>query len=220
MRKPDSSSDADSRPEPVTFAEAERALLQQLEQLPERRGLTLQRLAQLYRRDGRHDQAIARMRELFAMPLDLEFKAAFALAMGGHAESDGDYLGAVCYYEETLKLKPADPMTAYFGSNNLGFSLNELGRFVEGEASCRTAIPILPERPNAHKNLGLALAGQQRWREAAACYVEATRVCAGDPRSCTHLEELLIGHPELVAEFGEAAKECRRAVGSARAWMN
>lgn len=207
-------------PEPLTFAEAERALLQQLEELPERRGLTLQRLAQLYRRAGRHDQAIARLRELFAMPLDLEFKAAFALAMGGHAESDGDYLGAVGYYEETLKLKPADPAAAYFANNNLGFSLNQLGRFQDGEFYCRVAIPILPERPNAHKNLGLALAGQKRWREAAACYVEATRICPTDPRSCTHLEELLLGYPELVAEFGEAAKECRRAVGSARAWMN
>ena len=143
-----------------------------------------------------------------------------ALAMGGHAEHAGDYPGAVAYYEETLRFKPADPMTAYFANNNLGFSLNQLGRFVEGEACCRTAIPILPERPNAHKNLGLALAGQGRWREAAACYVEATRVCPSDPRSCALLEALVRDHPELVAEFAEAARAGRNAVGGARAWMN
>lgn len=220
MNLPEPRPDPPDERRPLTFDEAERALLQQLEELPERRGLTLQRLAQLYRRDGRHDQAIARMRELFAMPLDLEFKAAFALAMGGHAESDGDYLGAVCYYEETLKLKPADPMTAYFGNNNLGFSLNKLGRFVEGEACCRMAIPILPERSNAHKNLGLALAGQKRWREAAACFVEATRVCPTDPRSCVLLEELLRDHAGLHEEFREAARTCRCQVDAARAGLN
>ena len=154
------------------------------------------------------------------MPLELEFKAACALAMGGHAEQAGDFLGAVGYYEETLSLKPTNPATGYFANNNLGYSLNQLGRFVEGETFCRTAIPILPERPNAHKNLGLALAGQGRWREAAASYVEATRVCPSDPRSCALLEALVRDHPELEAEYGERVRTDRKAVGSARAWMN
>ena len=220
MRKPFPLSDPSSTPEPLTFAEAEKLLLLLLEEQPKDRGATLQRLCQLYARAGRHDLAIARLREVFAMPLELEFKAACALAMGGYAEQSGDFLGAVAYYEETLSLKPTHPATIYFANNNLGYSLNQLGRFVEGEAFCRAAVPILPERPNAHKNLGLALAGQGRWREAAACYVEATRVCPGDPRSCALLETLLRDHPELVAEFGELARASRSAVGGARAWAN
>ena len=195
-------------------------LLLRLDEKPQARQSTLQSLAQLYGRAGRHDEAIARLRELFGLMEDPELKAACALAMGGHAESRQDFAAAVIYYREALRLEPSQPDSWYFIHNNLGYSLNQLGQFLEGESLCRRAITILPGRPNAHKNLGLALAGQQRWREASACYVEATRVSPADPRSCTHLEELLRDHPELVAEFGEAAKECRKAVGSARAWMN
>ena len=220
MRMPFPLSDPGSTPEALTFAEAEKSLLLLLEEQPKHRGATLQRLCQLYAGVGRHDLAIARLREVFAMPLELEFKAACAVAMGCHAEEAGDFLGAVSYYQETLSLKPTNPETIYFANNNLGYSLNQLGRFVEGEAFCRGAIPILPERSNAHKNLGLALAGQGRWRDAAACYVEATRVRPTDPRSSVLLEELLRDHTELAAEFGEAAQTCRKAVGGARAWTN
>ena len=42
-----------------------------------------------------------------------------------------------------------------------------LGHFAEGEKFCRAAIEINPSRPNGHKNLGIALAGQGQYREAA-----------------------------------------------------
>jgi protein O-GlcNAc transferase len=124
-------------------------------------------------------------------------------------------LSAVRYYREALAFEPVAPEAWYFIHNNLGFSLNQLGRFSEGEFYCRTAIGILPERPNAHKNLGLAHAGQGRWREAALCFIEATRVRPQDPRSCAHLEDLLKAHPELHPEFAQPALECRAAVTAA-----
>lgn len=198
----------------------EQSLLRRLETEPGRRERTLQELAVWYRRAGRHQEAIARLEEFCAISRDTEGVAVSLLAMGGRAEEVADFVAAVAYYEAALKQNPNAPEVRYFVRNNLGFSLNQLGRFVEGEACCRTAIPILPERPNAHKNLGLALAGQGRWREAAACYVEATRVRPSDPRSCAHLEQLLRDHPGLVAEFGEAARDGRNAVGTARAWAN
>ncbi len=195
-------------------------LLLCLDEQPLHRKATLQSLAQLYGRSGRHDQAIARLRELFALMEDPELKAACALAMGGNAESMGDFAAAVIYYREALTFEPSQPDSWYFIHNNLGYSLNQLGQFMEGESLCRKAITILPGRPNAHKNLGLALAGQQRWREAATCYVEATRVRPSDPRSCVLLEELLRDHAELQAEFRESARACRCQVDAARSGRN
>ena len=49
---------------------------------------------------------------------------------------------------------------------------------------------IDPSRPNAHKNLGISLAGQSQYREAAQCFVTATQVNAADPRA---LRLLLMG---------------------------
>lgn len=65
------------------------------------------------------------------------------------------------------------------------------------------------------RGLGNAMAGQKRLREAAECYVEATRVCPKDPRSCVLLETLLCEHPELQPDFSEAAKRCRELVDDA-----
>jgi tetratricopeptide (TPR) repeat protein len=90
------------------------------------------------------------------------------------------------------------------------YSLNQLGDFVQGERYCNEATTIDPRRPNAYKNLGLALQGQQRWAEAARCFVQATQVDAADPRSLRHLVELLQAHPEL--DFQSELELCRSAV--------
>jgi tetratricopeptide (TPR) repeat protein len=104
----------------------------------------------------------------------LEQKAACVLVMGATAEKKQDFEAAVRFYREALAMEPVRNDVWYFIHNNLGYSLNMLGQFAEGEKFCRAAIEINPFRPNGHKNLGIALAGQGRYREAARCFVTAT----------------------------------------------
>jgi len=72
-----------------------------------------------------------------------------------------------------------------------------------------------PNRPNAYKNLGLSLAGQGQYCEAAQCFVAATQVNAADPRAFHLLMDLLKNRPELEYDFETAALCCRKAVETA-----
>src|SRR5207249_4331376 len=99
----------------------------------------------------------------------------------------------------------------YFINNNLGFSLNTLEQFAAGEKYCRRAIEIDPNRPNAYKNLGIALTGQGQYHDAAKCFVTATQVNAADPRALRLLQDLINQHPELAYEFEKAAELCQKA---------
>jgi tetratricopeptide (TPR) repeat protein len=121
-------------------------------------------------------------------------------------------------------MEPARNDTWYFIHNNLGYSYNQIGRFAEGENCCRRAIQINPARPNGHKNLGIALAAQGKYREAALCYITGTFNHAGDGRSFTLLKELVKEHPELGFDFQKQIDRCEKlvnfavlAIGRARA---
>ena len=131
-------------------------------------------------------------------------------------ENARDYPAAVRYYRKALALKPTDRFVRYFINNNLGFSLNALGDFAEGEIYCRKAIEIDPGRPNGHKNLGIALAGQGCYPEAAECFIAATQENALDSRAFNLLTELLENHPELEVEFGDVARLCGEAIKQAK----
>lgn len=93
---------------------------------------------------------------------DLEKQAAVFLHLGGAAEQKHDFEAAVTFYRRAIALEPTRLDVWYFAHNNLGFSLNQLGRFSDGEIFCQDAIRIDPSRPNGHKNLGLSLANSCR----------------------------------------------------------
>jgi tetratricopeptide (TPR) repeat protein len=119
---------------------------------------------------------------------------------------------AVASYSRAFALPAREDSIWYLLNNNLGYSLNRIGRHAEAEAYCRAAIAIDPERHNAHKNLGLSLQGQGRYLEAARWLLAAARLAPNDVRALNHLEDLLgqheeigRGHPEIL----EAAQECR-----------
>ena len=96
--------------------------------------------------------------------------------------------------------------------------MNILGRHVEAKAQCRSVIDIDSTRHNAHKNLGLALAGQSRFREAAHYLLEADLRCPGDRRARQHLIDLLTDNPELLEADSTLAAACReRGVRPGRA---
>ena len=131
------------------------------------------------------------------------------------AEKKGNFDLAVGFYRQALSLEPVNSDTWYFILNNLGFSLNQLKQFAEGEVCCRRAIAIKPLRANAHKNLGLALQGQRYYRDAAEAFVAAIKANASDRRALGHLENLLKAQPELETEFTERLDRCRKAVAHA-----
>jgi len=210
-----------SLPDPATgelvalsFEEAERLLQKKLAEAKENPQNALWELARLYSHAKQQEKALDCLRKVMDLQPDLEHKAGCVLAMGQTMEQVGDYESAVRYYREAFGLEPLNTGTWYFINNNLGYSLNTLNRFEEGERFCRAAIEIDRQRPNAFKNLGIALQGQQKFAEAAHCFVQATQADASDPRSLKLLEELEAEHPEL--ELEADLECCRKAVSVAR----
>ncbi len=118
------------------------------------------------------------------------------LSAGCDAEKAGDFSRAIKEYLCGLEHPSEDFDTRYLLNNNLGYSLIQVGEYVEAEKYCREAISINPHRYNAHKNLGLALRGQGQYLEAANSLQLASMMSA-NPRARKHLDELLSEHPEL-----------------------
>jgi tetratricopeptide (TPR) repeat protein len=94
-------------------------------------------------------------------------KAECFLRMGDAMEHARDYESAQNAYARAFDLPQEQDETWYFLNNNRGYCLNQIGRHLEAEKYCRAAIEIERERHNAHKNLGVALANQGRYAEAA-----------------------------------------------------
>lgn len=79
----------------------------------------------------------------------------------------------------------------------------------------RQALVIEPRRPNAYKNLGLALEAKGEFAQAAEQFIAATHVNATDSRSLGHLEALMAAHPELevdVPDLRERFEACVKVV--------
>jgi tetratricopeptide (TPR) repeat protein len=202
----------------LSAAEAEQFLREKLDEAGAVKTEALWQLAQFYKLNNRPAQARQRLRQLLPLLPDPEAKASCFFTMGQTEEKARDYAAAIRYYKAALALEPASLFTWYFIHNNLGYSLNTLGRFAEGEACCRQAIQIDPTRPNGHKNLGMALTGQGQYRDAAKAFVAATQANACDSRALGLLEELLKQHPDLEYEFQDAVECCRKAIQVAAKW--
>jgi tetratricopeptide (TPR) repeat protein len=199
----------------VSSEEMERLLLKKLAESENNPTQPLWQLALFYKQLRQHGKALTRLQELLPLLPEPEERARCILTMGQTTEQTGNYAAAAGYYKQALALEPMHTWTWYFVNNNLGFTLNIMERFAEAEPYCRRAIETDPNRPNAYKNLGLSLAGQGQYREAAQCYVAATQVNATDPRAFHLLMDLLKTHSELEYDFQTAATCCRKAVETA-----
>lgn len=206
----------DGRVVELTDDQMERLLVKELQEAKADPTQPMWKLAIFYRSQGNLDRALALFRDLLLRVPDLESKAQLIFSLGQTAEKASDFDLAVRFYREALGMEPCSPFTWYFIHNNLGYSLNQLGRYGEGADYCRRAITISQQPPNGHKNLGLALTGLGRYREAAEAFIRATQANASDARSLRHLEALLSEHPELEFEFSKAVAACREAVAVAR----
>ncbi|MDB6035521.1 MAG: peptidase and chymotrypsin/Hap [Verrucomicrobiales bacterium] len=201
----------------VSAEETERLLLKRLKDETAAPHDALWELAKFYSHTKQHEKALDCLRRIMASLPDAERKAACVLAMGQTMEQVADYPAAIRYYREAFALEPTNTRTWYLIHNNLGFSLNTLGQFSEGERLCRIAVQIDPDRPNAYKNLGISLEGQGRYEAAAEYFVQGTKADASDARSYHLLLKLLNEHPELSHRFSAEAECCRKAVEFAAA---
>ncbi len=129
--------------------------------------------------------------------------AACILAKGCIHEKLGDYRTATDTYRTAFDLSIRKNETWYFLFNNLGYSLIRINRHIEAEDYCRVAITLAPRWHNAHRNLGLALEGQERFIEAADSFIRASVCCPGDGRALARLRAML----ERVPEVGQASPE-------------
>ncbi|HLH56737.1 MAG TPA: tetratricopeptide repeat protein [Verrucomicrobiae bacterium] len=203
---------------PLTAGQAEERLLAEVKKGAEAGNpiKAMWDLANFYKATYQVEKAEKAVRDLLARVPDIENKAYLILSLGQLAEMSKDFDLAVRFYLQGVSMEPCAQFTWYYLHNNLGYSLNQLGRFEEGERYCRRAIEITAKPQNAHKNLGLALQGQGKYAEAARCFVIATQANASDERSANHLEELIQQHPELEFEFGPLLQKCKAAVEGVR----
>ncbi len=163
---------------------------------------------------GSRDLAISNLDFLIANSQNAGDKGLYCFRYGQLMEQIGDFEKAVEYYQKAFALEPAGEDIWYFIHNNLGYSLNQLGRFPEGERFCRAAIKIQPVTHNAYKNLAIALEGQAKFVEAAENYIQATKHNVMDSRAFHHLKDLLEKQPELLTENPEIAEglaQCEEA---------
>lgn len=129
-----------------------------------------------------------------------EKTAYLKLSAGCYAEQVGDFHRAIIEYRSGLEHPTEDFDTMYLLNNNLGYSLIQIGEYIEAEKYCRAAISINRHRYNAHKNLGLALQGQGKYLDAANS-LQLASLMSKNPRAKKHLEDLLSDHPEIEASL-------------------
>src|SRR5262245_53181805 len=120
----------------LSLAEAEEILLNNLHSAKGDPLDAMWELARFYSHSKQHEKALNYLRQVLNRQPDTEHKAATVLAMGQTMEQVGDYESAVRYYREAFAFEPVHTRTWYFINNNLGYSLNMLGRFEEGEGFC------------------------------------------------------------------------------------
>jgi tetratricopeptide (TPR) repeat protein len=208
----------------LTASEAEEFLLKEQEAAWIKYRETLFQLARFYGEGtGDYETAFTYLDQLVTLSQDLEEKAFYYLTMGQLMEQQRNYEAAAEFYARAFGLEPTQTDTWYLINNNLGFSLNMLGRCEEAEKFCHAAIAIDPGRHNAYKNLARSQQGQGQLVKAARNFVQAVKKNASDPRALNHLEDLVKEHPDLLhddPDLKQALEDCRKAVDFGRDMKN
>jgi tetratricopeptide (TPR) repeat protein len=203
----------------MTLHQAERALLAELDDNSRQKQEVRSELIAVYREQGDIAMAEHLTTEFMEEASNKEERSWAWLKFGQIREQVYDFDGAVGCYSEILDLLPESQILRYFAHNNIGYSLNQLGRYAEAEEYCRKAIAIDPSRYNAHKNLGVSLENQGLLTDAVACYITSIRSDAADPRAMKHLEDTVMRHRELLSVIPDLTYQlhkCRQAVMYAR----
>lgn len=120
------------------------------------------RLAQLYRRTGQADRALA----LEGRPAEEDLIPAGLFARGQQLKRDGRFQEAMQHFHRALKLDP----TFAPGYFELGELLAERREYEAAERFFRAGLKLRDDDYRHHTNLGSILQFQGKYREAAAAY--------------------------------------------------
>jgi tetratricopeptide (TPR) repeat protein len=122
------------------------------------------------------------------------------LALGQIATDEQRLDDALRYFTTALELAPQKQKITYVLHNNIGYCLNQLGRFADGEKHCRQAIDIDWTRASAFRNFGVSLQGQGMLVEAAWALVEAINAECLDNRARAILQKLVAANAEMAVQ--------------------
>jgi tetratricopeptide (TPR) repeat protein len=173
---------------PKTLTEGE--LLEKLRNGCDNLLRSLWELATLYAKTNRPTMAFSCLEIMISGIDDIEIKTIWYMKMAITMEEVQNYESALLCYSRVFSLKSGQEMDRYFMNNNMGYCLNQLGRYKEAESYCREAIKIDSRRHNAFKNLGVSLEGQGQYQRAADCYATAATIYPEDPRASKHFDAL------------------------------
>jgi len=126
-----------------------------------------------------------------------ERRAHCHLTLGQIATDEQRFEAALGHFKTALECNPRKKKIVYVLHNNVGYCLNMLGCYTEGERYCRKAIEINWTRSSGYRNLGLSFKGQGNTMAAVWAFVEAAKLDISDERSRTLLRTLTAQNPEL-----------------------
>lgn len=150
-----------------------------------------------YRGMDRLTAAKALLQRFVATSDNSEHKVHCFLALGQIATDEKDLENAVKQFGAALALEPTTNKVKYVLLNNMGFCLNSLRRYPEGERHCRKALEIDWSRASAYRNLGVSLMGQSNLLGAAWALTESAKAEPTDERARAILKKLLCENPGL-----------------------
>jgi tetratricopeptide (TPR) repeat protein len=127
-----------------------------------------------------------------------EQKAHCHLTLGQIATDEQRFEAALEHFKAALALTPKTKKVVYVLHNNVGYCLNILGRYAEGERHCRLAIEVDWTRASGYRNLGVSLKGQGSLTGALWALVEAAKLDVSDDRARVLLRDLIAANPDLV----------------------
>lgn len=154
-----------------------------------------------YRSVKKIDSAVALLQDFLKKKgADNEKNAHCQLALGQIATDEQRLDAALAHFQAALVCEPRRKKIAYVIHNNIGYCLNRLGRFIEAEPHCRTAIEIHWKRASGYRNLGVSLEGQGKLAGAAWALVEAVKLEVSDERARALLEKFIAEHPAMVVQ--------------------
>ncbi len=131
---------------------------------------------------------------------DTEQSAHCYLALGQIATDEQRHEDALKHFTIALELAPKKRKVIYVLHNNIGYCLNALDRFTEGERHCRCAIEIDWTRASGFRNLGISLNGQGNVFGALWALTEAVRADPADSRAANTLANLIALHPAVAVQ--------------------
>jgi tetratricopeptide (TPR) repeat protein len=150
-----------------------------------------------YRGIERADAAKELLRRFLGGTNNAKYHVQCQLALGQIATDEQKMDAAIAHFSAAIELQPASEKIEYILQNNLGYCLNMVGRYDEGERHCRTALDLNWTRPSAYRNLGISFHGQGKLTSAAWALQEAIKMDGSDERARMLLKKLLSDHPSL-----------------------